>query len=127
LTVPWHLTTVEFVEKIADRLAPGGIYTVNVIDRAELRFARAEVATLAEVFEHVALFAPPVYLAGAQGGNFVLVGSNEPMDVDRIKEAIASRDGVEIGVTGDELARFVAGARPLRDDFAPVDQMLSGL
>jgi hypothetical protein len=49
------------------------------------------------------------------------------MDVDRIKEAIASRDGVEIGVTGDELARFVSGARPLRDDFAPVDQMLSGL
>jgi spermidine synthase len=127
LTVPWHLTTVEFVEKIADRLAPGGIYTVNVIDRAELRFARAEVATLAEVFEHVALFAPPVYLAGAQGGNFVLVGSDEPMDVDRIEEAIASRDGVEIGVTGDELARFVSGARPLRDDFAPVDQMLSGL
>jgi hypothetical protein len=115
------------VEKVADRLAPGGIYTVNVIDRAEPRFARAEAATLAEVFEHVALFAPPGYLTGAQGGNFVLAGSDEPMDVDRVEDVIASRGGLEIGVTGDELTRFVAGARPLSDDFAPVDQMLSGL
>jgi spermidine synthase len=68
LTVPWHLTTVEFVEEIANRLAPGGLYTVNVIDRAELEFARAEAATLAEVFEHVAVFAPARYLAGDQGG-----------------------------------------------------------
>ena len=127
LTVPWHLTTVEFVEKIADRLAPGGLYTVNVIDRAELRFARAEAATLSEVFEHVALFAPPDYLAGARGGNFVLAGSDQPIDVARVEEAIATRGGVELGVTGDALARFVDGSRPLVDDFAPVDQMLSGL
>jgi spermidine synthase len=127
LTVPWHLTTVEFVEKVADRLAPGGIYTVNVIDRAELRFARAEAATLAVVFEHVALFAPPGYLAGTQGGNFVLAGSDEPIDVDRVEEAIASRGGAEQGVTGDDLARFIDRSRPLTDDFAPVDQMLSGL
>jgi spermidine synthase len=127
LTVPWHLTTVEYVEKVAGRLVPDGIYTVNVIDRAELSFARAEAATLTEVFEHVALFAPPGYLAGTQGGNFVLAGSDEPIDVDRVEEAIASRGGVEIGVTGDELARFIDRSRPLTDDFAPVDQMLSGL
>jgi spermidine synthase len=127
LTVPWHLTTVEFVEKIAERLSPGGIYTVNVIDRAELRFARAEAATMSEVFENVALFAPPGHLAGTQGGNFVLAGSNQPMDIDLVEALIASRGGVEVGVTGDELVRFVAGSRPLSDDFAPVDQMLSGL
>ena len=127
LTVPWHLTTVEFVEKVADRLVPGGIYTVNVIDRAELRFARAEAATLAVVFEHVALFAPPGYLAGTQGGNFVLAGSDEPIDVDRVEETITSRGGVEQGMTGDDLARFIDRSRPLTDDFAPVDQMLSGL
>jgi spermidine synthase len=127
LTVPWHLTTVQFVEKIAARLSPGGIYTVNVIDRADLRFARAEAATMSEVFENVALFAPPGHLAGTQGGNFVLAGSDQPMDIDLVETLIASRGGVEIGVTGDELASFVAGSAPLSDDFAPVDQMLSGL
>jgi spermidine synthase len=127
LTVPWHLTTVEFVEEIADRLAPGGLYTVNVIDRAELAFARAEAATLVEVFEHVAVFAPARYLAGDQGGNFVLAGSDQPMDIERVETAIFSRGGIEEAVTGEELAGFIEGSRPLVDDFAPVDQMLSGL
>jgi hypothetical protein len=75
----------------------------------------------------VALFALPEYLAGAQGGNFVLAGSDQPIEVARVEEAIATRGGVELGVTGDALARFVDGSRPLVDDFAPVDQMLSGL
>ncbi len=127
LTVPWHLTTVEFVEEIANRLTPGGLYTVNVIDRAELEFARAEAATLAAVFEHVAVFAPARYLAGDQGGNFVLAGSDQPMDIEQVETAILSRGGIEQAVTGEELTRFIDGSGPLVDDFAPVDQMLSGL
>ena len=127
LTVPWHLTTVEFVEMIGDTLAPGGIYTVNVIDRPEARFARAEAATLSEVFDHVAVFAPEAYFTGARGGNYVLVGSDAPIDVDEVRAALSSRGGVEVGLNGDELARFIDDARPLTDDFAPVDQMLSGL
>jgi hypothetical protein len=34
---------------------------------------------------------------------------------------------VEIGLTGADLDRFVNGAEPLTDDYAPVDQMLTGL
>ena len=127
LTVPWHLTTLEFVEMIGDTLAPGGIYTVNVIDRPEAKFARAEAATLTEVFDHVAVFAPEGYFTGARGGNYVIVGSDAPIDVDEVRAALSSRGGVEVGLTGDELARFIDDARPLTDDFAPVDQMLSGL
>ena len=127
LTVPWHLTTVEFVEMIGDSLAPGGFYTVNVIDRPEARFARAEAATLREVFDHVAVFAPEGYFTGDRGGNYVLVGSDDPIDMDRVRSALSSRGGVEVGLTGDELARFIDDARPLTDDFAPVDQMLTGL
>ena len=44
-----------------------------------------------------------------------------------VREALFSRGGVEIGLAGDELARFIDDARPLTDDFAPVDQMLTGL
>ncbi|HEU5112237.1 MAG TPA: fused MFS/spermidine synthase, partial [Acidimicrobiia bacterium] len=127
LTVPWHLTTLEFVEMIGDTLAPGGLYTVNVIDRPEARFARAEAATLRQVFEHVAVFAPAGYFTGARGGNYVLVGSDEPIDMDRVQSALLSRGGVEAGLTADELTQFIDDARPLTDDFAPVDQMLSGL
>jgi spermidine synthase len=127
LTVPWHLTTLEFVETVGEKLAPGGVYTINIIDRPEARFARAKAATLQQVFEHVALFAPPGYFTGERGGNYVLVGSHDPIDMERMAAATTARGGVEIGLFGPELDAFVAGADPLTDDFAPVDQMLTGL
>ena len=34
-------------------LTPEGVYVANLIDHGELAFARAEVATLREVFDHV--------------------------------------------------------------------------
>jgi len=126
LTVPWHLTTVEFVRLVSETLTPDGVYMVNVIDRPERGFARAEAATLLEVFDHVVVFAPSEYLMGVTGGNFVLVGSNGPIDIPGIESAIASRGGIEEGVGGAELPGFISGARPLTDDFAPVDQLISG-
>jgi hypothetical protein len=47
--------------------------------------------------------------------------------MDRIRSALAERGGPEVGLTGEDLDRFIDDARPLIDDFAPVDQMLSGL
>jgi hypothetical protein len=79
------------------------------------------------VFEHVAVFAPPGYFTGERGGNYVLVGSHDPMDMERVAAAIRSRGGVEIGLFGPDLGRFVDDADALTDDFAPVDQMLTGL
>lgn len=126
LSVPWHLTTREFVTQVAERMAPDAIYALNVIDYGGLRFARSETATLADVFEHVAVFAPPTYLAGQAGGNFVLVASHRPLDTDAILAAIQARGGTEDVVTGPaDLAGFIDGSPVLTDDFAPVDQMLT--
>jgi len=124
LSVPWHLTTVEFVSEIAARLRPDGIYTVNVIDYDPATFARSASAALDVVFEHVAVVAPPGYFDGSQGGNYVLVGSNRPLDIPAIESGILSRAGSEVLVTGDDLIRFIGDASPLVDDFAPVDQMI---
>ena len=125
LSVPWHLTTSEFVSEISNRLRDDGIYAVNVIDYFEAPFARSATASLQEVFGHVAVIAPPGYFAGGDdGGNFVLVGSDGPLDIPGIESEILSRVGSEIVVTGESLERFVGDAMPLRDDFAPVDQMI---
>jgi spermidine synthase len=123
-SVPWHLTTVEFNNEIDRVLAPRGTYTMNVIDYRDLNFIRAESATLLQVFSHVALFAPPHYLAGRGGGNFVLVASQDPIDVAAIETRIRSRGGSEIGIEGAELGEFIGGSPILTDDYAPVDQML---
>lgn len=123
-SVPWHLTTVEYTEEIDRVLSPSGVYTMNVIDYEDLDFVRSEAATLRAVFSHVALFAPPDYLTGLAGGNYVLVASPEPVDVEAIESAIRRRGGAEVGIDGDRLTSFIADAGVLTDDYAPVDQML---
>jgi spermidine synthase len=125
LTVPWHLTTVEFVTDIAAVLRPGGVYQVNVIDRGELGFLRAQAATIAAVFPEVAIVTLPERLE--TGGNFVVVGSEAPLDAGAVRAAAAGL-GLEVAVVqGDRLEALIGGARPLVDDFAPVDQLLGAV
>jgi spermidine synthase len=124
-SVPWHLTTVEFLSDLRDRLRADGIYVLNLIDHPPSRFARAELATLGAVFPHVAVIAPPSLLDGTAGGNFVLVGSDAPIDASAIRATIARRGGIERVLTDDAALTFADGARVLRDEYAPVDQLLS--
>ena len=79
LAVPWHLTTVEAVREVRRVLRPDGVYVVNVIDYPPIRFAKAEVATLLDVFDHVEVLASPEALDGRAGDNFVLVASGRPL------------------------------------------------
>jgi len=123
--VPWHLTTKEFLTEVEDRLDEGGLVVLNLIDYPPLGFARAETATFAAVFDTVLVIAPPDFLAGEAGGNFVLVGTDGALDDAAVTERIRSRGGAEVVLSGAEIDGFVAGARVLRDDFAPVDQLIS--
>lgn len=122
LSVPWHLTTEEVVTEIHRVLAPGGTYVLNVIDGGAARFARAQTATLEQVFAHVAVIVPTSHSGGAPV-NHVLVGSDAPLDALGADGSLAARDGRAL--LGADLAGFVDGARPLVDDFAPVDQLLT--
>ncbi|MDX1510052.1 MAG: fused MFS/spermidine synthase [Nitriliruptorales bacterium] len=128
ISVPWHLTTREFVEAIRDVLRPGGTYALNLIDYGDRRFARAELATIADVFEHVAVFAPEGRLGeDPEGGNFIMVASDEPIEVAAILARNASRGDDEAVLVGEELTRFIGDARVLTDDHAPVDQLIQPL
>ncbi|MGH9008334.1 MAG: fused MFS/spermidine synthase, partial [Acidimicrobiia bacterium] len=125
LSVPWHLTTREFLTDVRRVMRPDGLYVLNLIDYPPLRFARAETATLAAVFRHVAVLAPPSSLAGDQGGNFVLAASDRPFDVARLDALIHARNGQEKVAADRDATAFAAGARVLTDDYAPVDQWLA--
>ena len=132
VSVPWHLTTREFLTDIHEVLRPGGVYALNMIDYPPLGFARAELATLADVFDHVAVLAPAERLRGEVGGNFVMVASDDPLPVDAMLARNAARGDDEDAlwtsgttVEGLDLADFVGDAVVLDDDFAPVDQLLT--
>ena len=121
-SVPWHLTTVEFLEDIRSRLEADGMYVVNVIDYPPTEFARAQLATMVEVFDHVAVLAPPTYLGFERGGNFVLVGTDAEIRVDEIAPALT--DG-EVILVDDAARAWAEGGIVLTDDYAPTDQLLS--
>ncbi|MER6672707.1 fused MFS/spermidine synthase [Streptomyces sp. NPDC000983] len=129
ISVPWHLTTVEAMADVRRVLDEDGLYVVNLIDHGTQDFARAEVATLGETFAHVAVVGEPADIgldpaAAAEGGNLVVLASDRPVDVPATQEALdARRTGWRIA-TGDALTSWIGDARPLTDDYAPVDQLL---
>ena len=125
LAVPWHLTTVGFVSAVRASLRPGGAYVLNLIDYPPLRFARAEIATLGEVYDHVAVLAPGAVLVGQASGDIVLAASDSAFNPETITTRIAARRGMENLLVGADARDFANGAAPLTDQRAPVDQWLA--
>lgn len=125
VTVPWHLTTREAVAEVRRVLADDGLYVMNLIDHADLAFARAEVATLAEQFDHVVVASQPATLTFEDGGNLVVVAGDRAVDTEAWIERMAERDLDYDVVEGTALEEWVGDAEVLTDDHAPVDQLLT--
>jgi spermidine synthase len=121
VAVPWHLATREFTADLGALLTDEGLYLLNVIDHGPRDFLRAEVATVADVFAHVAVLTR----RGEPGGNHVVIASHAPLPLDRIVAANGLRRRDDVVIAGDALARLVGDARVLTDDRAPVDQLLT--
>jgi hypothetical protein len=110
---------------VQERLRPDGLYVLNVIDYPPLRFARAEVATLREVFPHVALLARLDVLNRRDGGDLVIVASPAPIDLAGLRQRLGGAGDGWSAIDGAELDAWIEDAEPLRDDHAPVDQLVS--
>ena len=128
VSVPWHLTTREAMNDVRRVLTPDGVYVANLIDHGELAFARAEVATLQEVFAHVVLAGEPSDVAAdpraGGGGNLVVIASDRELDLGAVQAVMDERGTGWTLVTGDDLDAWVGDAVVLTDDYAPVDQLL---
>ena len=123
--VPYHLATREFLADIARVLRSDGVLAQNIIDGPPLGFLRAEVKTMGEAFEHVAVLGPPAVLDGTVGGNIVVVASDAALPVEGLRAQIADRGDDDIVLsTAAELDTLVGDSPVLTDDYAPVDQLL---
>jgi predicted membrane-bound spermidine synthase len=122
LSVPWHLTTTEFITEVQRVLRADGVYVLNIIDYPPMRFVRAELRTLQEHFPYVGAIAPDAEFEGFYGGNVVLVAADGPLDEAVLRELVTAEGNVLL--TGRELERFIDGAPVITDDYAPIDQWL---
>lgn len=129
-SVPYHLTTHEFNELIADWLADDGVYVLNMIDGGQADFLRAITHTLQQTFAHV--YVAPTIQAWRQAphSTFVILASNLPVDFEQLA-TVETPAGTSIFfenvLDSAETTTLLAQAEPtlLTDHFAPVEQLLA--
>ncbi len=129
-SVPYHLTTREFNERVRAWLADDGLYMVNLIDGPRRDFLRAYAATLQQTFSHVYI-APAVRTwRESPRVTFVLIATDGTLDRAAF-EAIDAGDGEAFLarqlLSQEEADSLLAEGRAviLTDQYAPVDQMLA--
>jgi spermidine synthase len=131
LSIPYHLTTVEFNRIVEKRLKPDGIYLVNVIDKfQDGEFLKAYANGLRGVFPHVYLFGRSAEFLPFDRNTYVLMASRQPLDEEF--EAVAAKASIVDRTTPlseERLNAYLKSGRALTltDDFAPVDQLLARL
>jgi len=126
--VPFHMTTLEFIQLAKSRLKPGGLVATNLWEHAVNRFYFAELKTYQATFPLTYLF------KSGDSGNvivFAALDANLVLRADWIKRAEAVSQGKDFGfdlakLVGSEYEQLTPRAiseKPLTDDMAPVDTL----
>ena len=133
VSVPYHLTTLEFNEMVHGLLAYDGVYAINVVDRMYTgRFLRSVVHTLRQTFPHVYVLRDDARWTNNNRYTFVVVAANMPISPPEIYSA-NQVEGRGTAVTqfmpSEEFVRWLGDDRKvvITDDFVPVDGMLAPL
>jgi len=131
-SVPYHLTTREFNDRVRAWLADDGIYLVNIIDGPGGSFLRSYVYTLRRTFANVYVVPTITSWRTSTRSTFVLLASQTPLDTAAFA-SIDAGDGTpllaERLLPQAEVDAFLAKGRRvlLTDQYAPVDQMLAAV
>jgi len=129
-SVPYHLTTKEFNDRVRAWLEDDGLYFVNIIDGPRGDFLRAYTHTLRQTFRHVYLAPTIESWRQSPRSTFVLIASDAPLDLVALK-TIDAGDGdpflARQMISQKEIDALLTEGRVvmLTDQYAPVDQMLA--
>jgi spermidine synthase len=132
LSVPYHLSTVEFQRQLAARLKSHGVLMQNLIDDLHTGglFLGAYMLTLKAVFKHVYLVSTERQGLRKSRDTFVLVAfnSDNPLLPAILERYVPGHKGaLEGSILSDEQMADLArrcGNRILTDDNAPVENLL---
>jgi spermidine synthase/MFS family permease len=133
MSIPYHLTTLEFAKIVKASLNPDGMYLVNIIDQYYVgKFLSTFINTLNHAFKHVYLISDKDFYEYVFRNTFVLVATDSPLNVDDFKASITSNTDRWLGlIIHDEalLEEYLADRNPilLTDDYAPTDSLVAPL
>ena len=130
LSMPYHLTTVEFDRIVYGLLSDDGVYMANVIDDVADNgtILRAFYDTFSAVFPRVYVLRWGPYVPHSIE-TLVVMGVKGDLDVSAFEEEDIRRRFRTVAIEGDELDAMI-GRHPrlvLSDDYAPTDQLTAPL
>ena len=127
VAVPYHLTTRELAALIHERLRPGGLYAMNLVDSfPDPRLLKSVVKTLGEVFEHVDVWmdGPP----RADRVTFIVTATDAPPLPDQVAARTGPpRSWSRVTDMLDSFGVSMDSVPVLTDDYAPVEQLIAHL
>jgi spermidine synthase len=135
LSVPYHLTTLEFDQKVRGVLKDDGFYLVNVIDKLQGGlFIPSFVRTMKAVFPHVYIMSSgtPWVSTINYANTFVVVGTATPLDSDRLERVRGQGSNGRL-ITNvmplDLMESWLEASQGvlLTDDYAPADNLVAPL
>jgi len=124
-TLPFQLTTLEFIQHQFDALSDSGIVFVNIISSIGSKsneFLLSEAKTFEKVFKKVLFFAVDNPKDGQQIQNIMLVALKNPKNVVNL----ISTDSLTNGFLSNKIELMIPENAPvLTDDYAPVEYFVS--
>jgi spermidine synthase len=131
LSIPYHLTTREFDEKIRGLLNDDGFYLTLVIDK--LRgglFIPSYTRTLQLVFPNVYMTADGPLFESSAPNTYVVAGAMRPLDMQRFNAVKGLGSGGRVTTAimpSAELDAYLrtAGGVYLTDDYVPADNLIA--
>ncbi len=124
--IPFHLTTLEFLEEVKSRLKENGVVAANITSPHRNKFFDSMVMTYKKAFPHLAIF------KGKKSGNFIFVATTGSKITDKVSVEARARKIQSARKFDIDLEDFASrfqpsdvyewgGAKILTDDFAPVN------
>ena len=131
LSIPYHLTTLEFDQKVKRLLKPDGFYLALVIDKLRGgRFMPAYTDTVLQVWPAVQVLSDAAPWQSPAPSTYVVAAGNQAVDPARLATVRGQGpDGRPVTqiMPGDLMHDWLdqAQAPILTDDYAPVDNLIA--
>jgi len=126
IAVPEHLVTLEFFELVSERLSPGGVFAMNLIDNVDsLDALAAVVLTLRQVFPSVEVWTASGPPEASERRVFVLLASEQDSPVSSIDTR--APDPIRFQVLDASFIDSIIqqkNAQILTDDHAPLSYLM---
>jgi spermidine synthase len=133
ISIPYHLTTKEFLQEIKATMNPGGILMSNIIDNFQKGlFLPSYIKALREVFgqKNVYLISVTPNFRKVQISTFIVIAGNGNFDIGSFQTFLTERLGrraTSAIVPEDLMDEFInrKDAIVIRDDHAPIDNLVA--